>query len=429
MMAPDTMPDWFRLDNAAKIFPAVDGARSSTMFRLAVTLDEPIDPERLQRAADDLIERFPFFQVKLRAGVFWHYLQTFGDRVFIEEERDYPCRTINARRGRSFLYRVLYFDRRISTEFSHIITDGAGGLEYCRALVVEYLKLGGASIADLEDVKYPGQTIQPEEYEDSYQQFSDNSIPDPPQLEKAFQLPDEPVTPLFLSLITGICPVKPLLELARESKVSLTEYLSAIYLHALYEHLLEMPREQRQHLLRPIRLVIPVNARKIFSVNTLRNFILHVTPGVDPRLGSYTFEEILNQAHHFMRVELNEKFIKQQIARNMRGETHPFIRFTPLFIKIPVERVFFQKYGNAIASGVLSNLGAVRFPREVEEHVERVDFITVPNMDTKLSAGVISYGEKLHITFGSVIRDRSIERRFFTTIRKLGVPVKVETNF
>lgn len=429
MTAPDHMPDWFRLDNAAKIFPAVDNRRDTTMFRLTAALDEPVDPERLQRAVDNLIERFPYFQVKLRAGLFWHYLQTIPGRVLVKRERETPCATINARSGKTYLYRVLYFDRRIVLEFSHILTDGAGGLEYCRALIAEYLKLGGVKLYDLEDIKRPGHEIPPEEYEDSYQQFADNTIPDPPELERAFQIPDSLVYPWRLAVTTGISPIKPLLDLSRNSKVSLTEYLSAVYIEALYEYLMNIPRTERRRFLRPIRLVIPVNARKIFSVNTMRNFILHVTPGIDPRLGSYSFDEILNQVHHFMRVELNEKFIKQQIARNMRGETIPFIRFTPLFVKIPIEKVFYQKYGNGIVSGVLSNLGPVAVPESIAQRVRRFEFITVPNQDTKLSAGIISYGDRIFMTFGSLIDDRSIEKRFFTSIRKRGIPVKIETNY
>jgi hypothetical protein len=168
--------------------------------------------------------------------------------------------------------------------------------------------------------------------------------------------------------------------------------------------------------------------RKFFESATMRNFVLHVTPGIDPRLGSFTFDEVVAQIHHYMRFELNEKLLKQHIARNMRGETHPLIRVTPLFLKIPFERWLYQKYGNAIASGVLSNLGPVSLPPHLQEHVERFEFITVPNVDTKVSVGVISYQDRLYMTFGSLIGSRDLELRFLTTLRKRGIPIKIETN-
>jgi hypothetical protein len=45
-----------------------------------------------------------------------------------------------------------------------------------------------------------------------------------------------------------------------------------------------------------------------------------------------------------------------------------------------------------------------------------------------VSVGVISHRGRLYTTFGSLIRSRDLERRFFSRLRGLGVPVKIETN-
>ena len=42
----------------------------------------------------------------------------------------------------------------------------------------------------------------------------------------------------------------------------------------------------------PVKVLIPVNLRKIFNSGTLRNFVLYASPSIDPRLGEYTFEEL-----------------------------------------------------------------------------------------------------------------------------------------
>ena len=427
-MTASTCPDWFKLDNAAKIFPAVDSPLVTTMFRLSATLDEPVSPELLQQAEDDLAERFPYFQVKLKAGLFWHYLQRIDDRVVVTEEREPPCRTIDARNHSSHLYKILHYDRKISVEFSHIITDGAGALAYLRALVARYFELKGIEAKEESDIMRLDQEIDPEEYEDSYKKFFDPKIPLPPDQERAFRLPAPVENPHAVRIITGISPIKPLLDLARASKVSLTEYLTALHIFVLYEHLEALPPEPRRRYQRPIRIVVPVNLRKLFPSPTMRNFLLHVTPGIDPRLGEFTFEEILEQVHHFMRVELNEKMLKQQIARNMHGETNPLIRLTPLLIKIPFERTLYQKYGVAIASGALSNLGPVTMPQPLSERIERFEFITVPSQDLRATVGVISYRDRVYTTFGSLIRSRGVERKFFNWLRQQGIPVKIETN-
>ena len=37
---------------------------------------------------------------------------------------------------------------------------------------------------------------------------------------------------------------------------------------------------------------------------SLRNYVLYLTPGVDPRLGEYTFEEVLKTVHHLSLIHI-----------------------------------------------------------------------------------------------------------------------------
>ena len=53
------MADWFRLDNAALIFPAVRRRDWTNAFRVSATLNETVRPEILQRAVAMLLPRFP----------------------------------------------------------------------------------------------------------------------------------------------------------------------------------------------------------------------------------------------------------------------------------------------------------------------------------------------------------------------------------
>ena len=66
---------FLRLDNAALIFPAIRRRDWINVFRQSVTLQEPVDPEILQQAVDDLAPRFRSMYVRLCTGVFWYYLE------------------------------------------------------------------------------------------------------------------------------------------------------------------------------------------------------------------------------------------------------------------------------------------------------------------------------------------------------------------
>ena len=92
----------------------------------------------------------------------------------------------------------------------------------------------------------------------------------------------------------------------------------------------------------PVRIALPVNLRRFFPSKTLRNFISMVYPSIDPRLGNYTFEEIVSQVHNFMRYYINEKFLRGDITTNASTTRNPFIRIVPLFLKDIVVITFTQ---------------------------------------------------------------------------------------
>lgn len=70
------------------------------------------------------------------------------------------------------------------------------------------------------------------------------------------------------------------------------------------------PARRRQ---KPVKVLIPVNLRKLFPSESLRNYVLYVTPGVDPKLGDYTFEEVLKTVYHQMGVELTSKKLAAKV--------------------------------------------------------------------------------------------------------------------
>lgn len=52
---------WMKLDNSAKIYPAVTSRRWAAVFRVSVNLTVPVKPELLQQALEDTARRIPSF--------------------------------------------------------------------------------------------------------------------------------------------------------------------------------------------------------------------------------------------------------------------------------------------------------------------------------------------------------------------------------
>ena len=68
-------PDWLKLDNAAKIYPAAMSRNWTALFRVSAELTEPVDPVVLEQAQRAALRRMPSFAVCLRRGLFWYYLE------------------------------------------------------------------------------------------------------------------------------------------------------------------------------------------------------------------------------------------------------------------------------------------------------------------------------------------------------------------
>ena len=89
-----------------------------SVFRLAAVLKEPVKPELLQIALHFTIQRFPGFATTVRKGFFWHYLDQTKRRYCIQPETDIPVRPLKIAASGSQSFRVLYYENRISAEFS-----------------------------------------------------------------------------------------------------------------------------------------------------------------------------------------------------------------------------------------------------------------------------------------------------------------------
>ena len=62
--------EWYRLDNAAVVYSAIQKENYSAVYRFSAVMDQPVDPAALQRAVDKTMPRFPGFRVRIKRGIF-----------------------------------------------------------------------------------------------------------------------------------------------------------------------------------------------------------------------------------------------------------------------------------------------------------------------------------------------------------------------
>jgi hypothetical protein len=416
-------PDWLRLDNAAKIYPATFADPAPAGFRLAVTLKAPIRVALLQEALRGVLRRFPYSQVHLRRGFFWYYLQRHDGVPLLRPMGETPVAAIPAMKRDTDLYRVQARGSTIAVDFSHILTDGAGGMAFLGTLAGRYLELGGVRVSAWAPFPDPSAEPSAEEYEDAHNRFFDSRAPRPALLSRAWQLPGER-QPRY-RIITGCMPVGDVLARARGLGVTLTEYLAALYMFSLAEVRAALAAAGGRAAASVIRLEVPVDMRQFFPTKTLRNFSLYASPEIDLVMGGYAMEEIVRRVHHSMGMQVEPRELGRQIGRNVRAERNPVIRAMPLLVKDAALSLAYRRIGERTYSGVLSNLGRVAVPASLEPHVESFDFLLNPSYGMKTNCAVLGFRDTLRISFGSIVADRELERRFFTRLAADGIRLVV----
>ena len=132
--------NWYKIDNVAKVFLATIGKRATRAMRVSCTLKEDVDPALLQEAVLSAIEDRPQMQVRIRRGVFWHYMEDTNLLPEVREEDDRICPILYTPKKTMLHYKVTYFGKRINLDISHVLTDGTGAVEFLNIIVLDYLK-------------------------------------------------------------------------------------------------------------------------------------------------------------------------------------------------------------------------------------------------------------------------------------------------
>ncbi len=416
---------WMRLDNAALIFPAVRRRGWSNAFRMTATLREEVDPQVLQQAVEDLMPRFPSMFVRLRAGAFWYYLEQIDRAPQVRQDYAYPLTHMDGKSLRSCCLRVLYYRKRIAVEFFHSLTDGTGGLIFLKTLTARYLERKyGISVPAEEGVLDWRESPREEELEDSFLKAAgkyalSRAEPD------ALRLRGTPTRTGFLHHVIGLADTKKLVEAAHARHCTVTVFLCAVMTEAILAMQAECTPQRRR---KPVKITVPVNLRRLFPSNTLRNFALTVNPGVEARLGDYTLDQLCAAITGQLASDATPQRMAARMAANVQPQQLAILKIAPLPIKNVVMRMVYARSGESKGCLNISNLGLIRLPEIMKPHVRRIEFVIGVQRSYPNNCSVAADEEITCISMIRRIRESELERRFFARLVELGVPVEIESN-
>lgn len=437
--------DWIRLDNASNIFLAARNDVDTKVFRLTAEMTEPVKPGLLQIALNQTYEEYPLFHSTLRRGYFWYYLETneVNPRVRIENEP--PTSPIYESGKKDFLFRVLYRDNNIHLEVFHALTDGTGALWFFEDLLIEYVRL---RYFNNDEKLLPKIIREKDNLEDSFNRYFKEKenrlaltrlikplrtfyfeqlnnmdfIPKPVENQvdqKVYQLkgtytPDRRPRMINLNL-----PLKETLALARKEGVSLTIYLTALFVLSVYN------AQEEQNKDTTISVSIPINLRQFFPSITVRNFFstTKVTytfkEGEIPDLG-----EICREIDDQFQEKIEKDALESRLKKLIEYEFNPAARLVLRPIKDLALKII-NKLNNRKITVSMSNLGIANLPEGISEYVDNFYFYTSV---IRPQFCMISYKDNLNVSFMSPFIETDIFEGFIKYLSNQGLEMTIDSN-
>ncbi|MDO4478821.1 MAG: hypothetical protein Q4B73_07270 [Lachnospiraceae bacterium] len=410
--------NWYNVDNVSKVFLASYNKRDTRCIRVTCTLKEMIEPELLQEALTQTVEAMPQYQVRIRRGFFWHYLDPTDAMPVVSEEdgRLYPLLYGPNHKG-LLHYKVSYYRCRITLEIFHVLCDGTGALEFLNALVGHYLKLKYPAAL----TAYTPTSAAPlyERTRDDYAQFFDRENTShsvaPKKRRKAYRIQGRLLPYDQLQHFELHMEAAKVVAAAKACGCSVTAYFTALFMLAIQR---DMPTAKRK---RPVAISLPVNLRRFYGSETSRNFFnnISLTHTFDKPISLPELAALMDKK---LKELTSEEAVRFRMNEFVKIERPIYTRMTPLLIKQHVVRQFTAVEAKQV-SAVISNLGLIRPDEAILPYV---DYYSIGCSAPNLFSTICSFGSDLCMTISYPFVNTGVLKAFVDLLQRENIPVKLD---
>ena len=357
---------WYKLDNVGHFYSSLTNTKQPKVFRYSAVIKDDIDKEILQHALNKTVEVFPNFNVNLRKGFFWYYLDHTSKINKVTEENLPICFKLY-KNSEDFLYRVSYFKRRINFEISHILSDGRGSVEFFKLLVTNYVN---------EKYKLKVDTTKNnkselEKTEDSFTKYyqklksnkEDKQEKQKPYLYKGKKFNNQT---LFMECHMD---AKKVIDLAHKYDTTLTALLTAILIFSFKDEM------KLSDMDKYVKIDVPVDLRGYFKSSSSMNFFGVTTISYKFNSKEDTLEDILKEVNEQLKENLKKENLIKRVNMMVSFEKNWLCKIAPFFIKDIVLHVA-DRIADRMGTTCLSNLGVIKLDKEIEDKIDSISVLT-----------------------------------------------------
>ena len=412
---------WYKLDNAALMYPLVARGESISIFRVSALLRDPVDPVELQYAVNDIAARFPTICGSVKNGFFWPFIDRPTIPITVKPQTKVPGRPMKVDSRRSQI-RVNYIGNQISVEFFHSATDGTGGIIFLNSLLRRYFQRLGYKIDctncfDYRDIP------SLEEIRDNFAAVTVKKNPPPcPKPVKSKKLNGTLQRGGKYVTVRGVMSASQLKSVAKQHNATVTEYLGAVQLMAL-NRLAAVTNSPENP---PIRVLIPVNLRRIYDMETIRNFSSYIFYQYN---GQNDIDEVIDDIRKQTEEQMTDDYFRGMVSFNYNNGNSPLLKIVPLAVKRFVLGCIVSGRGDGVVNcSTLSNLGVVKAPEQFDDLVLRYDFMLGKPAKKTNNFAVATYNDTCVISMTSPFVERDCEMYFFRKLAEAGIDIAVESD-
>lgn len=408
---------WMKIDTASIMFTCLSSKKWGRTFRVSANLSTgDINPALLEKAVADLIPRFPSIYSCLRKGFFWYYQECVTTLPEIREEHSRVLLPITYRPDGRPDFRVLYYKNRISIETAHHVSDGKGMGTYFDALLERYVEL-----CENPDAPYTFEKV--EDTENAFARYAVKGGEKAADSTVAVHQLETPIEKDFIQLIFMSIPCDELKKAAKAKDMTITEYLSAALI-------LGTIRSATKPITLPIAIGIPVNLRRFFPTDSVRNFTIQTDISFDTKgRTDWSFDEICEAIKGQLKGKLEPSELQKKLNRYASLSSNPVVKIVPNFIKLPVIRTMQHKSHKANTT-ILTNTGTSESNDKLKGKVTKIEGI---NGDTSgyglpCTCSSLSYNGMFNLCFSLCSHDTTWPKNCVRILSEQGLSIRIESS-
>lgn len=360
------MKKWYKLDNVGKFYASTSNSIIPKVFRYSAYLYDEIDETILQTSLNQTIKLFPNFNVNLKKGLFWYYLdETLKPNKITKENLPVCFKLYN--NSDDYLYRVSYYKKKINLEVSHILSDGRGSAEFFKLLLTNYI----TNKYKLKNKLNTQNKSLLEKSEDSFLKYykqvknikSDNS--------KTFHYKGKKLRNQT-KYLECFMNANDIVDLAHKYNTTVTALLVAVLIYSFKDEL------KLSDLNKTIKIDLPVDLRNFYKSSSSMNFFGLTTIKYQFNSLDDELEKIIKSVNESFKNNITPEKLSKRANLMVSFEKNFFCRFSPIFLKNIVLNIA-DKISIQSSTSCLSNIGIINLDKDIEERIDAISVLTSTN--------------------------------------------------